>query len=264
MGWDTYNAAGTKLVSPGQYDFLGTLVAPAIAITGTTTATISRMHYVTGTTADYTITLPPVSGLTGKSLAFAFGPTLTQLSKAITLDGDGTEKIGGIASKILWAGEACVLQCDGAGWQVLSYTANPMFAEMADSTTTTVTASTQSKIDTDVTARDNTGFLADTTNKRINIKRTGYYALTGIIFGQLANIAALMQTLVTVNGAVGAGPQAYANGGVNDYYGTPAGSGLQRLVAGDYVELYAGNYAAGDQAIGGSFSVSEHGSWAAF
>ncbi len=41
-----------------------------VSVTGTATATISRLHVCSGTTADYTVTLPAVSGNSGKYIGF--------------------------------------------------------------------------------------------------------------------------------------------------------------------------------------------------
>jgi hypothetical protein len=86
-----------------------------ISITGAATATIQRAHIVTGTTADYTITLPAASGNAGKLIAFRFGSALT---KVITLDGSGSETISGKAARKHVKNEAVILLCDGSNWHI--------------------------------------------------------------------------------------------------------------------------------------------------
>jgi len=67
------------------YDMLSTLTASEISITGATTATISRMHVCSGTSADYTVTLPAVSGNTGKLIGFRMSSVVLTLVDEVNL-----------------------------------------------------------------------------------------------------------------------------------------------------------------------------------
>lgn len=87
--------------------------ANPISITGTDTLTIGKHHVCSGTTVDYTATLPPVAGNAGLLLSVEMAPTLTKL---ITIDGNSSETIDGELTRIMWAKETAVLLCDGTTW----------------------------------------------------------------------------------------------------------------------------------------------------
>lgn len=90
-----------------------TLGSSEIAISTTATATISRAHVCTGTTTDYTVTLPAASGNAGKMISIRISPACT---KYITIKGNGSELIDGVNTRILFAKESCDLVCDGTSW----------------------------------------------------------------------------------------------------------------------------------------------------
>lgn len=98
-------------------DFVSTLTAAEIAITGAGNLTISRMHVCSGTTADYTVTLPAVAGNTGKLVGIRGS---TALTKIVTIDGNGAEKVDNQDTILLLAGMSYVFLCDGIGWFVVS------------------------------------------------------------------------------------------------------------------------------------------------
>ena len=87
--------------------------ANPISITGTDTLTIGKHHVCSGTFANYTANLPPVAGNAGKLLSVEMAPTLT---KRVTLDGDGSEKIDTKLTRVMWAKETAILLCDGVKW----------------------------------------------------------------------------------------------------------------------------------------------------
>ena len=60
------------------------------AITGTATALLGRLNVCSGTTVDYTVTLPAVAGNAGRYLGFRMAAGLTRL---VTLDGNAAETI---------------------------------------------------------------------------------------------------------------------------------------------------------------------------
>jgi hypothetical protein len=88
-----------------------------ISITTTATATIGRQHVCSGTTANYTVTLPTAAGNAGKLLAFRMDAGLTKL---VTIQGNGAELIDGSNTRIMWANETATLYCDGVGWSKIA------------------------------------------------------------------------------------------------------------------------------------------------
>lgn len=101
----------------GGGDMLSTLVSAEVSITTTATLTISKMHVCSGTTADYTVTLPAASGNAGK---FVGVRGATALTKKITIDGNASELVNGVASMDIQAGYSVILMCDGANWFTIS------------------------------------------------------------------------------------------------------------------------------------------------
>jgi hypothetical protein len=123
------STASTGAVEELDFSFVAGINwrAGEISITSTATATLGRMHVCSGTTSDYTITLPAVSGNAGKFAAFRIATACTKL---ITLDGNSTELIDGLATRIMWAGENCLLYCDGTQWTKLAGRSIPMSCKM--------------------------------------------------------------------------------------------------------------------------------------
>lgn len=123
------------------YDFLSVLTAAEVSVTGTTTATISRMHVCSGS-SNYTVTLPAASGNTGKFLGFRF--TNTGIT---TLDGDASETLDGVTTRAYYQDQAAILICDGSNWFSIYQKVGPRCATISGlsliySTAQTIAAST--------------------------------------------------------------------------------------------------------------------------
>jgi len=162
-------------------DLLSTLTAAEIAVTGAVTATISRMHVCTGTSANYTVTLPTAVGNTGKLIGFRMAG-IAALSKLVTLDGNGSETIDGSTTRIMWAQESAILLSDGANWFKIAGKTLPMMAAMHLSTDQTgVVPSTTTKINVDTSDVNNTGQMTDTSGFEIDILRPALYACSGTV-----------------------------------------------------------------------------------
>jgi hypothetical protein len=160
-------------------DFLATLSSAEISVTTTTTATISRLHICSGTTSNYTVTLPAASGNAGKLISFRMSLALTKL---VTIDGNSSETIDGATTRIMWAGETCTLFCDGSNWFKLFGRSIPMVCTMRRTSNQSTTALADIKVLLDQTDHDNTGMMGDVGNNRINIVRGGSYVCTGQTF----------------------------------------------------------------------------------
>lgn len=170
--------SGTTLNSSGgSGDIVAPLTSAEISITTTATATISRMHVISGTSANYTVTLPAASGNANKFVGLRIAPTATKL---FTIDGDGSETIDGELTRIMWAAESAILFCDGSNWFKVAGKSRAMLCTMhLSSNQTGITTSTMTKVNVDTTDLDNTGLMADTGNSRINIVRPNNYSLEG-------------------------------------------------------------------------------------
>lgn len=73
-------------------------------VTGATTAVFGQVNFCSGTSADYTLTLPTAVGNEGKMICVKCNSDTTLLSKIVTVDGAGTEKIGIDLTRKLAAG----------------------------------------------------------------------------------------------------------------------------------------------------------------
>lgn len=172
---------GVITVSSSLGDMLSVLTASEVAVTGTVTldsTAFGKMHKCSGTTADYTVTLPAASGNSGKFIGFRMEGGLTKL---VTLDGNASETIDGTTTRIMWANETAVLMCDGTGWVKIFGKSIPMFANMKRTTAQSITNATETIVAMGSTVDDNSGLLADTTNGRVNIKRPGIYNCSGFV-----------------------------------------------------------------------------------
>ena len=120
------SAIGEVLITNGVFHG-----AAEISVTGATTATIGKMHVCSGTTGDYTLTLPAASGNAGKILGVRMSPALTKL---VTVDGNASETLDGATTRIMWAEESAILLCDGSNWFKIGGKSVPMRARLSRAT----------------------------------------------------------------------------------------------------------------------------------
>lgn len=104
------------------------LTTTKVLVTGTTTldaTAFGKWHVCSGTSADYTITLPTAVGNEGKMILFKGNPDVAIFSKVITLDGAGTEKIGVDLTRLISTGGYATLiarETSGVGsWDLISF-----------------------------------------------------------------------------------------------------------------------------------------------
>ncbi|MBK7459900.1 MAG: hypothetical protein IPJ42_16300, partial [Betaproteobacteria bacterium] len=143
------------------------------SITGTATAVIGRLNVCSGTSANYTVTLPAVSGNSGKYIGFRMAAGLTKL---VTLDGDGTETIDGATTRVMYAKETALLYCDGTTWTKMAGKTLTLAGAITGTQTNTVSCAngTPGKAPVTGTEYDTSGLMCDSaTNKRINVVRAG-------------------------------------------------------------------------------------------
>jgi len=175
VNWAALSGGGG---SGGAGDIVSTLVESEVAITAAATldsTAFGKMHVITGTSADYTIDLPAVSGNAGKFIGFRVGGE-ADASKLYTLDGNSAELIDGQATRILWANEVAILECDGTGWVKIAGKSIPMMCrlEYQSATEQNIATATVTTLQFDTEIFD-VGGLGDTGNNRINFRRSGLY-----------------------------------------------------------------------------------------
>ena len=220
------------------------------SITGTATAVIGRLNVCSGTSSNYTVTLPAVSGNSGKYIGFRMAAGLTKL---VTLDGDGTETIDGATTRVMWAGETALLYCDGSTWTKMAGKTLTLAGAITGTQTNTVSCAngTPGKAPVTGTEYDTSGLMCDSaTNKRINVVRAGLYHLAASVFYEsIANANLVKYLQVSVNGT--ADGTMYA-----DNPALSAGSNTRlrltrpRVFAvNDYVEIYGLHYGASNEPV---------------
>lgn len=251
-------AASWGAVSGAASDLLSTLTGAEISVTGAVTATISRMHVCSGTSANYTVTLPAASGNTGKLIGFRMAP-LAALSKEVTLDGNASETIDGATTREMWALESCILICDGSNWFKIAGRSIPQICLMAPSTTTSISAGSVQKVDINTTLIDNTGRMADTTNKKITVVRAGTYIITAYV--RASNIgtsnAPRWISATFKNGNTGG---FYTQSECSALVGSFSGSAVpvaNVLAAADFLELEGFQNSSVGQTIGGTGTTED-------
>ena len=209
LAWDptdtTDTASGTQkkiLISDFKtnalFDLLSTLSNTEVSVTGATTATISKMHVCSGTSSNYTLTLPSTSGNTGKLLGVRMA---TGLTKLVTVDAGSGKSINNQQTRIMQKGESAILLCDGSNWFKIAGTTVPMSCNMARATSLNGGPGGLS-IPMDTTVSDPTGVMSDTTtNHGIVFARPGTYLMLGTAsYSSLASNATNLQAKLNING----------------------------------------------------------------
>ncbi|WP_052659177.1 hypothetical protein [Pseudomonas sp. LFM046] len=255
----TYDdAAGTLTIAAAGGgsggDLLATLVNAEVAISAATTLTsgaFGKMHTVTGTTADYAVGLPAVSGNGGKLIGLRMSSALT---KFITVDGNASELIDGALTRVMWKHEVAILYCDGTAWIKLGGKTVPMVAEATRSTGDTTGIGVTKLIDLDTASNDPAG-LVDLSGDRINIKRTGSYLTTFQCVFPSGGTASTRQARLDRNGANinSCGPD---SGGR-----TARGSLPVTHTAGDYIQLSAFQNNGTESVASNILSIVEVPTW---
>ena len=157
----------------GSFDMLSNLVNTVNNITGTSTATVSTLNYVTG--GSYTVDLPLASSNAGKLIGLRMGTSTTAVG-IITVQATSTDLIDGQSSRIMWANETATLYSDGLSWTKIAGKTIAMTAIGSISGSNYITGNnSQMILPLDVDASDPTGQMYDSTNQRLTIVRPGTY-----------------------------------------------------------------------------------------
>ena len=251
-------------------DLLSGLLSTEVSVSNATTLTsaaFGKMHVCTGTSADYTVSLPAASGNAGKLIGFRMSNALTKL---VTLDPNASETIDGALTRTLWKNEVAILLCDGTTWTKIAGKSIAMVCVVAPSVNTgTFGAGARTIIPIDAVITDLSG-MSDIATSRVYIRRAGSYLVTPIIrFESLSANAGRLISFASLNGSgsdfLHQGESSGLSGGIPFVF-APS---IAYYTAGDYLKLGA-FYGGGPSAAivrgsgtteNSSLSVEEKLSW---
>jgi len=238
-------SGGSLAASGGGGDMLSVLTAAEISVTGATTLTVGRMHVCSGTSADYTVTLPAASGNAGKFLGVRMSSALTRF---VTLDGNASETIDGSLTRVMWSLETAILLCDGSNWFKVAGRSVPLLCSIANTGggTQSIGNNSVTQVTLPNTLTDNSGRMADTANNRIVPKRAGTYLAQGQVAYSSFPANSLCQSRVHVNGSVAQVAKAALP---SVEFPAPFSFGQVTLAVGDRVTLHGYQLAGSTQAI---------------
>lgn len=207
-----------------------------VSVTGATTLSSSaygKVHICSGTTADYTVGLPTAVGHDYEVIWFLMSAALT---KMVTLDGNSSETVAGAATQSFWATEVFGAIAIGGVFVKYAYAPVPMVCGMSRITTPqSLTSGSVTKILLNQVDFDNSGFLGDATNNRINIKRAGRVNVSGVVtFTSTGTISQRSMTLFYKNGVLFDSGEGYMGTGT---YGATAAVTPIVVAAGDTIDL---------------------------
>ncbi len=163
----TYSPVGTT----GSID----LTAP-VSVTGTVTISSSgrnKSHIVTGTSADYQITIDTSSGWSaGDQILFEMSSALT---KKVTIFASAS--IDGSTTRLMHNKETCTLHWNGTTFRRTAGVTLPFFCKLTDASLQSIANNSGGTTLTLGTAAVDPYSLADTANNRISVPRTGTYRI---------------------------------------------------------------------------------------
>ena len=225
-------------------DTLAPLAAPTIAINANYTMTavnFGRAHVCSGTSTNYTVTLPPVAGASGKSIQLQMAPGLTKL---VTIARNASDLIDGATTRVMWANEVATLFCDGTNWTKVSGKSIPMVCSMGvGASTTTIPNGSGIYPQLNLIISNPTGAMADASSTyRINLLRPATYILSSTTsWGIVANPPNYCQTAVYILKNNSSNPINLAQANLytitGDYVQNISASSF--CVAGDFIRMHA-------------------------
>lgn len=209
-----------------------------VSINTATTLETGKHYVCSGTSMDYTITLPSVTTNIGTLVSITMNSALTKL---VTVDAGTGVTIDGQQTRTMWANETAILMSNGTSWTKVGGKSIPFCCVIRRTTgDQSVSASTWTAIqfDTFISGDSN---MYDTTNKRITIRRTGQYTCSGFMylasgpasFVYMSPLVAATSPGGTVNNGYSAGAQQAAYSYATSY------SAAYSATSGQYVSLAA-------------------------
>jgi len=225
----TPTVANWRAATSGTSDLV-TVGPNEVSITGATTLTSTAfglIHVCSGTSADYQVDLPSVSGNAGRIITIRMSNALTRF---VTIAGAGGALIDGLATRLMWAQESCVLMCDGTSWTKIAGKSRPMVFSGENGAGVTVANATNVPISIATILQNNTGLMNDTVSSIVvcRIRRAGVYALSALATlnrsGSFAGFEAYgmiflnaTTSLATAPAMLAVVPTAIDSGGLNTY-----------------------------------------------
>ncbi len=198
-------AAGTKRVglaaSPAIIHPYPVVETAMTADTTLTAAAYGKAYLVTITSVDITATLPAAANHTGETIRFRVAGSSTKL---LTLDGNSTETIDGLTTRIMWAGESCEIMSDGTNWSKVAGKTIPMVLTLTRSSTdqTGIASGTWTTIlmDTNSAISNAPAAMWDSGNSRAKVVRPGRYRINVYVY-ESAGGSSYLYLGVSINGA---------------------------------------------------------------
>ncbi len=167
----------------------------------------------------------------------------------------------------MWKGERAKLVPNN-GWNKISGISIPMSCIMHLSAAANIAQNTTTLIPIDTTDKDNTGFMSDTTNHQIKIKRAGEYFVAGT--AQFVNLLANTEVLAYLYQNTISGTQiANIRGAlpISEYPQLGLFSFSWTLASGDTAQIYGRHNQTGTQQFYGdttqatSLQINESPTW---
>lgn len=224
------------LANAPPYDLLSDLTETISEITSAGSAQPGVLHVCSGTTANYTVSLPTAVGNAGKLVGFKMSVGLT---KIVTIAAAGAENIDGSPTRLMIGGESALLLSDGSNWTKIAGASIPMKASLGSATSSTwysVANVTFVKMPLATVFLDPFG-LCNTSTNRIVIKRPGTYKVVGRIQWYDASSRAIPRAISAIykNGVNTFQSEASCSaGGMPHTYSY----GIDVLAVNDYLELW--------------------------
>jgi hypothetical protein len=226
---------------------VGAVITSANSITGTTTLTttsLGLLNICTGTSANYTVTLPSASSSSGKSIAFQMG-TANTLTKLVTISAAGSDKIDGSTTRIMWSNETAVLFSNGTNWYKTSGKTIPMVAGQTVNASQTISSGnvTKKTLGTPYAANCPSA-MNDTSNSSIIIQRASIYNV--IASTRITNVttAGNMESLIYIDNSEQGIHSRYTTSGD---WAAMSFTMQYTLNVNQVLELYARQYTGGNQ-----------------
>ncbi len=206
------------------------------------------LHVCSGTTGNYQVTLPAVSGNGGKVIGIVMSPSLTM---CVTIKGNASEQIDGRNTRIMWSGESAVLYCDGTAWTKIGGKTLPMRIGLQATESTSIPTSVLTKVNLHGVLSNNAPAAAsDGGASLITILRPGLYDVGYSVRYIDISAAATFECALYRSGALAFITCSYPPGPHN--FPTVGASAPMSLAAGDVLSLYARQYAGSSNTIGGT------------
>lgn len=163
-------------------------VVPVTTDTTLTSSAFFKEHVCSGTTANYTVKLPSVTGQAGV-IAFRMSGALTKLVTIQRSDSDtgSTGLIDGVASRVMRDGEWVLLYTDGATWFKRFGRSRAFFCQIRKTSAQTIAHNSLVRLDMNATDFDD-ALMADLTNDGIILRRASRYEFGAqVMFAQGLN-----------------------------------------------------------------------------